>query len=188
MTSNFIFQLNTCGYSPYVTYSLIRGWVCHLQLLLVIVSAVILRSESRGTHGHILLSLICDSHNLVGQVPVFMLPWHTVARLYPQALGSLFATSYDLQGYGGGIRPHLHMGWLSTLYVFVLLVLIRQPWHGSCRKHRFQQFFHCCMHICISIAVGVCLPSYCLTWPSSLASLFWLSALISQYSYSGMPI
>jgi hypothetical protein len=27
-TSNFIFQLNTCGYSPYVTSSLMRSWVC----------------------------------------------------------------------------------------------------------------------------------------------------------------
>jgi hypothetical protein len=33
-TSNFILQLNTCGYSPYVTSSLTRGWVYHLQLLL----------------------------------------------------------------------------------------------------------------------------------------------------------
>jgi hypothetical protein len=33
--SNFIIQLNTCGYSPYVTSSLTRGWVCRLQLLLV---------------------------------------------------------------------------------------------------------------------------------------------------------
>jgi hypothetical protein len=40
------FQLNTCGYSPYVTSSLTWGWVCRLQLLLVL----ILRSESRGTH------------------------------------------------------------------------------------------------------------------------------------------
>jgi hypothetical protein len=29
------FQLNTCGYSPYVTSSVTRAWVCHLQLLLV---------------------------------------------------------------------------------------------------------------------------------------------------------
>jgi hypothetical protein len=27
-TSNFIFQLNTCGHSPYVTFSLTRGRVC----------------------------------------------------------------------------------------------------------------------------------------------------------------
>jgi hypothetical protein len=48
-TSNFIFQLNTCGYSPYVTSSLRRGWACRLQLLLVLSSAVIVRSETRGT-------------------------------------------------------------------------------------------------------------------------------------------
>jgi hypothetical protein len=34
-TSNFIFHLNACGYSPYVTPSLTRGWFCRLWLLLV---------------------------------------------------------------------------------------------------------------------------------------------------------
>jgi hypothetical protein len=63
-TSNFIFQLNTCGYIPYVISSLTRGWVCRLQLLLILASAYILRSESRGTHDHILLSQIRDSPNL----------------------------------------------------------------------------------------------------------------------------
>jgi hypothetical protein len=65
-TSNFIFQLNTCDYSSYATSSLTRGWVCRLQLLLVLASAIILRSESRGTHDHILLSQIGDSLNLEG--------------------------------------------------------------------------------------------------------------------------
>jgi hypothetical protein len=45
-----IFYLNACGYSLYVTMSLTRGWGCRLQLLLVIASAVILGSKSRGTH------------------------------------------------------------------------------------------------------------------------------------------
>jgi hypothetical protein len=57
----FFFQLNTCGYSPYVTFSLTRGLVCRLQLLLILASAVTLRSESYGTHDHILLSQIRDS-------------------------------------------------------------------------------------------------------------------------------
>jgi hypothetical protein len=35
--------------------SLTREWVCRLQLLLVLASAVILESESRGTRDHILL-------------------------------------------------------------------------------------------------------------------------------------
>jgi hypothetical protein len=71
---NFFFQLNTWGNSPYVTSSLTIGWVCSLQFLLVPVSAVILGSESRGTHDHILLSQIRDSPNLEGQAPVFISP------------------------------------------------------------------------------------------------------------------
>jgi hypothetical protein len=72
-TNNFILRLNTWGYSPYVTSSLTIGWVCRLQLLLVLASAVILRSESRETHD-ILLSQTTDSPNLDGQVPVFISP------------------------------------------------------------------------------------------------------------------
>jgi hypothetical protein len=45
-TTSF-FQLNTYGYSPYVTSSLTRVWVCCLQLLLALASAIILGSESR---------------------------------------------------------------------------------------------------------------------------------------------
>jgi hypothetical protein len=92
----FIFQLNACGYSP-----------C-LQLLLILSSAFTLRSQSRGTHDHILLSQIRDSPNLEDQVPVFIFARKRVARLYPQALGFLFVASYDSKGYGGGIRPRLH--------------------------------------------------------------------------------
>jgi hypothetical protein len=51
-TSSFIFQLNTCGY-PYLTSSLKRGWVCRLQLLMLLASAVILRSGYRGIRDHI---------------------------------------------------------------------------------------------------------------------------------------
>jgi hypothetical protein len=40
-----------------------RVWVCRSQLLLALASAVILESESRGTHDHILLSQIRDSSN-----------------------------------------------------------------------------------------------------------------------------
>jgi hypothetical protein len=113
-TSNFIFQLNTCNYSPYITSSLTRGEVCCLQLLLVLASAFILRSECRKTHDHILLSQIRDSPNLEGQVPVFITPRNRVTRLYTQALGSIFVVSYDSQGYSESIRPRLHTG-LSTL-------------------------------------------------------------------------
>jgi hypothetical protein len=38
------------------------------------------------------------------------IPTNRVAQLYPQALGSIFVTSYDSQGHGGGIRISLHRG------------------------------------------------------------------------------
>jgi hypothetical protein len=74
------FQLNTCGYSPYVTSSLTRGCVCRLQLLLVFASAFILRSESRGTH---------DPHDIFYRLK-FETPqtWRTRSPyLYPQEQG-----------------------------------------------------------------------------------------------------
>jgi hypothetical protein len=109
--TSIFFQLNTCGYSPYVTSSLTRGWVYSLQLLLELASADILGSVSRGTHDRILLSQSRDSLlNLEGHIPVFISPRNRVAQLYPQALGSLFVASYDSQGYGGGIRTRLHTG------------------------------------------------------------------------------
>jgi hypothetical protein len=76
--------------------------------VLVLATAVILRTESRGTHNYIFLSQIRECPNLEGQVPVFISPRIRVAQLYFQSLGSLFAFSYDSQGYGGGIRPRLH--------------------------------------------------------------------------------
>jgi hypothetical protein len=97
LTTSYFFQLNPWGHSPYVTSFLTRGWACRLQLLLVLASAVILGSESRSTHDHILLSQIRVPRNLEGQVPVFTFSWKRVAQLYSQALGSLLLRSYSLQ-------------------------------------------------------------------------------------------
>jgi hypothetical protein len=115
-------QVCWCG-----VFSLMGEWVCRLQLLLVLASAVILGSESHGTCDHIFLPQISDSPNLEGQVPVFISPRNRVAQLHPQALGSIFIASYDSQGYGGGIRTHLHTGylplwiadWLKTPVLFI---------------------------------------------------------------------
>jgi hypothetical protein len=74
-----------------------RERFCHLQLLLVLASAVILGSETRGTRDHILLSHNRDSPNLEGQVPVFISPRNRAAQLHHQALGSLFVASYTSQ-------------------------------------------------------------------------------------------
>jgi hypothetical protein len=109
-------KLNTCGHSPYATSSLTRGGVCSLQLQLVLASAVSLRSESRGTPDHILLS---PSYSRLAQ------PGGSGARVYiPQeqggpvilpGLGYNFVASYDSQGYGGGIRPRLHTGEIAHM-------------------------------------------------------------------------
>jgi hypothetical protein len=95
----YFFQLNTCGHSPYVTFSLTRGWVCRLQFLLVLASAVILRSKSRGTHDHILLFPIQDSPKLGG----------TGTRIYiPQEQGGPIIPP-------GGVFPFLRLLRLAGL-------------------------------------------------------------------------
>jgi hypothetical protein len=110
--------------------------------MLVLASAVILRSESRGTHDHILLSQIGDFRNLEGQVPVFISPRNRVAQLYPQVLGSLFFASYYSQGYGGSIRPRLHTR-IELSSKLVPLITLR---HGQHRKQLF-----CCTGVYVAL-------------------------------------
>jgi hypothetical protein len=66
----------------------------------------------RETRDQILVSPIRDSPNLEGQVPVFISPRNRVARLYPQALGSLFVSSDERMGLSftiaAGPRQHSH--------------------------------------------------------------------------------
>jgi hypothetical protein len=52
-----------------VSGSLMWARACSSQLLLVLTSAVILGSESSGTHDQLFLSLIRDSSNPDGQIP-----------------------------------------------------------------------------------------------------------------------
>jgi hypothetical protein len=63
--------------------------MCRLHSLQVLANAIILRSESRGTHTHILLYPIGDSPILEDQVPVSISPRNRVTPLYHQAVGSL---------------------------------------------------------------------------------------------------
>jgi hypothetical protein len=76
-TSNFIFQLNTCGYSPYVTPSLTRGGV---------VSFTIASGPRQRSHSQVVITFYClrfetPPPNLEGQVPVFISPRNRVAWL-----------------------------------------------------------------------------------------------------------
>lgn len=49
----------------------------------ILVSAVFLWTDSRGTHGHISLSQIRNSPNVEGQVPIFVSTKNRVAQLCP---------------------------------------------------------------------------------------------------------
>jgi hypothetical protein len=82
--------------------------VCCLQLLPVLASAVILGSESRGTHDHILLSPIRDSTQPGGSGPRIYIPKEQGGPVIPPGTGFLFVAS-DWQSYGGGIWI-LHTG------------------------------------------------------------------------------
>jgi hypothetical protein len=77
MTSIFFLQLNTCSYSPYVTSSQMTGWVCHLQLLLALARAVILKSRSCKTHDYTLMSQIRDSPQPGGARSPYLYPPRT---------------------------------------------------------------------------------------------------------------
>jgi hypothetical protein len=112
-TKIFIFKLNTCDYNPYATSSLARGWVCRLQLLLALAIAVILRSESRGTHDQMLLSQIRDSHTLEGQVPVFISARNRVVLSYPRhrfpfSSSVVSSCSYRKDSVGNTVYQLLH--------------------------------------------------------------------------------
>jgi hypothetical protein len=65
-------QFRVCWYGA---LSLTRGRLCRLKLVMILASAVILGSESRKTHDHILLSKIRDFPNLGGQVS-----WLTLSK------------------------------------------------------------------------------------------------------------
>jgi hypothetical protein len=63
--------------------SLTRGRAYRSQLLLALSSALILGSQSLGTHGPILLTQIPDFLNLWGQVPVFIFRRHQIPFSWP---------------------------------------------------------------------------------------------------------
>jgi hypothetical protein len=55
-------------------------------------------------------------------------------------------------------RTHCSKCWLPS-HDWLLLALTIWPRHRTHRKHCFQQFLHCCVHIGCR---GNCLPSWCL--------------------------
>jgi hypothetical protein len=82
----YFLRLNTCSHSPYVTPSLMSGWVCCFQLLKAIASAFVLRSESAG----LMTTVYCLRFEISqpgAQVPVFISPQEQSGPVIPPALG-----------------------------------------------------------------------------------------------------
>jgi hypothetical protein len=113
-TSNFIFKLNTCGYSPYVTSSRMRGWGCRLQLLLVLASAITQVRVPRDSWPHFTIS---DSglSQPVGPGPRIYIPQEQGSPFIPPGTGFICRRLLRLAGYGGGIRPRPHNKWRYIL-------------------------------------------------------------------------
>jgi hypothetical protein len=88
-----------------------RGRVCNLLcncFLALPEQSLLGRSPAELTT--IFYCLIWVSHNLEGQVLLFISPRNRVAQLYPRAQGSLFFASNDSQGSCGGILTRLYTG------------------------------------------------------------------------------
>jgi hypothetical protein len=119
---HFFFQLNTCGHSPYVISCLTRGWVYHLQFLLTLTSTVILRSESRWTHDHVLLSQIQDSPNLEGPGPHIYIAQEQGGPVIPPGTGFPFCHPLWLAGlrwrYSSPTLPPHRLTFLDKLFWF----------------------------------------------------------------------
>jgi hypothetical protein len=78
--TRFLLLSGSCGFVGCEAHSLTGGRVCRLELLLALARAVILGSESRGTHDRILLSRIQGSPLTATQIKVKVILWPTVSR------------------------------------------------------------------------------------------------------------
>jgi hypothetical protein len=100
-------QLLVCCYgAPFLT----RGRGCPLQLLMGLASAVILGSESRGTHDHSLLSQIRDFPNLEGQVPLIYIAQEQGGPIMTPGAGFPLRRLLRLAGLWWRYRSRLHAG------------------------------------------------------------------------------
>jgi hypothetical protein len=107
---DFLLLSNSLRVCSCETPSLTRGRVFHLQLLLVLASGVILGSEYRGTHDHILLAQIHDSPNLETRFPYLYPPGTGWPSYTPRHCVPFPSPPTTRQGYGRGIRTRLHTG------------------------------------------------------------------------------
>jgi hypothetical protein len=102
-----------------------------------------LNGPSRAKLVTVLYCLIWDPPppNLEGQVPVFISPRNKVAELYSRALGSLYVSFCDSQGYVGDIRtlpqpggpgPHMCISLRNRMVQSIVLIITS---HGTQKTH-----------------------------------------------------
>jgi hypothetical protein len=152
--SIFFFQLSTCGYSPYVTSSLTKGWVCCLQLLLALSSAVILRSESHGTHDHILQSQIQDPQP-GGPGPHIYIPQEQGGPVIPPGSGIPFCHLLRDTGLWWRCSTSPSHRIDSDLILFCTTYIVSRWAH---RKHiccLALDILYCWLHICCGLVYWV---------------------------------
>jgi hypothetical protein len=142
LTTDNFFLLNTWFHSPYVASSLTRGWVCRLQLLLALASAVILGSASCGTW-HFTASDLRLPQTWRARSPYLYLPgtgWPSYTPRHWAPFSSPPTTR----------RATVEVFDRASTRVFEQQVLGRTNrllsliWHGPHRKRHVQQFCYCC--------------------------------------------
>jgi hypothetical protein len=138
-----------------------RGRVCRIQLLLVLASAVVLGSESRGTHDHILLSQIRDSPNPEDQIPVLSYnPRHRVHFSSPPT-NRRACTIYSLRSLGTECIENTSTNRYS-------IAALRSYRTDRVENSDFQ-LLHCCMlEVCCIATTRVFVKPFpsnsCLCW------------------------
>jgi hypothetical protein len=105
------FPFDSCSFVIlYRPFWRVDGSVIYLYNCFFALPEQLLLGRSPAELTAVFYCLIWDSPNLEGRVPLFISPINRVTQLYPRALSSLFVSSYDSQGSGGGILTRLHTG------------------------------------------------------------------------------
>jgi hypothetical protein len=106
-TCNFIFQLNTCGYSPYVTSSLTREGSGDYNCCWYS-PALSFPGQSLAGLMNTLCSLRFETVPIWGPGPHIYVPQDHGGPIIPPGTGFVFRCLVDSQGYDEGIRPCPH--------------------------------------------------------------------------------
>jgi hypothetical protein len=142
--SNFIFQLNTCSY---ITSSLTRGWVCHLQLL-----------PAQSFSGLIPMGLMTTFYCLRFETPLTW--WSRSLYLYPPETGW---PSYNPKHWVPfSLPPTTHRATVevfnpsSTRVEWQINYISLPPYNFGANQIQVTTSNSSCVILCLSIALEMC--------------------------------